>query len=360
MKIVFFADTSHPNAATWMSDLVELHDVEVHAVDFAAPDLPNRRINQHVVGPLVSGKLKYVFSVRSLRDVIRHVRPDVVLAYRIVSYGYTAAATGERPLILAGQGESVYRTSQLGSRWFAQYALRKADLIHAWAGHMAESMKALGADQFKIQVLHRGVRTDIFQPPEVQESPLRIVTSRQLRRDYRTHMILQAAAAVRARGLPAELWVCGDGPDKARLEGLARELGLAGSVRFLGKLNIYELAEVYKMGSVYASMVPKDGLSSSLLEAMSAGLVPVVVDNEANRPWVNACGAGYLVPADNVDDLANALAASLQMMRKGTRVGLRNRDVVVRSADRKTNLGIMVDRWRQLIGEPQMSPTGDR
>lgn len=49
-------------------------------------------------------------------------------------------------------------------------------------------------------------------------------------------VVLHALSALRARSIDAELYVAGEGPERAALEDLARVLGLSAAVRFLGRV----------------------------------------------------------------------------------------------------------------------------
>ncbi len=349
MRVAFFGDSGHPNAAGWMDDLSTLMGIEVHSVDFKASSICGSSIRQHRLVPRMAGKLRYLMAGAALRRLLRAIRPDILLAYRVTSYGFAAARSGVRPLAIAAQGQNIVSVdSPPGSAFCARYALPRADLLHAWAHHMAQAMQRLGADPARIQVLHRGVRTDIFHcDPERQQS-LRVITSRQLAAYYRTDLVIRAVGAVRQRGIPLELWVAGEGPERGNLEQLVGQLGLAPAVRFLGRLPIQDLAEAYRQCSWYASMVPTDGVSSSLLEAMSGGLYPLVIDNEANRTWIQE-GRGALVPAGDPEALAAALVDAIAARDATERARRANRARIVAEADRATNLRLMVARWSSLV-----------
>jgi len=349
MKVAFFGESRHPNAAYWMDDLCSMFGLEVHAIDFEKPALPNRSIHQHVLPARGPGKLRYLFSGRSLRRILRKIRPDVVVAQRVTSYGFTAARAGVRPLILSAQGQNIVPKSSPPGSWLcARHALRQADLIHAFAEHMAAAMRRLGADPSRIRVLPIGVRTDIFHPGPHTRGGCRIVSSRQLAPYYRTDLLIRAVSRVRALGTPAELWIAGEGPERPRLESLARELGCESAVRFLGGLRLEDLAEAYRQASVYVSMVPTDGVSGSLLEAMSCGLIPVVVNNEPNRVWIEPGQGGLLVPPGDEGALAHALIEALTGRGVLPHARERNRDRIVSEADRRRNLGRMIGWWRDL------------
>jgi len=349
VKIAFFGDTTHPNAIGWIRDLVEMFDVAIHAVDYERPALGFSGVSQHRLDVALPAKLRYLGSRRALRRVLDAVQPDILLGYRVVSYGLAAAMSGFHPLVVAGQGQRIVSVeSPPGTRWGARYALRRADLCLAWAEHMAQAMKHLGADPRRVRVLNRGVRTDRFLPgTDLERGPI-AVTARQLAPYYRTDLIVEAFGRAVAGGAPGELWITGDGPERTRLEALAHERGLALRVRFFGRVTAEDLATLYRQASVYVSMVPTDGVSMSLLEAMSSGLIPIVVDNEPNRQWLDGRSDGRLVPAGDVAALASALVPVLAGELPSAMARAENRERIVARADRRSNLARMLGWWREL------------
>jgi glycosyltransferase involved in cell wall biosynthesis len=77
----------------------------------------------------------------------------------------------------------------------------------------------------------------------------------RLDRAKRVDLLLEAAA----REPALTCVVVGDGPDRERLEQLARSLGLDGRVRFAGRLDAHELAEHYARSlAVYYAPVDED------------------------------------------------------------------------------------------------------
>jgi glycosyltransferase involved in cell wall biosynthesis len=352
MRVAFFGDTSHPNAVGWIRDLVEMFGIEIHAVDYEQPSLGVAGVRQHRLRVSAPRKTRFLVSGRPLHRMLKAIEPDLLLGYRVVSYGFAAARAAFRPLVLAGQGQRIVSVeSPPGARWTARYALRRADLCLAWADHMAEAMRALGADPSRIRVLNRGVRSDVFRPAaDGRRAPI-VITARQLASYYRTDLVIEGFSRARSHVGSGELWIAGEGPERTRLEAMARDCGVASHVRFLGRLSMEELASAYREASVYASMVPTDGVSSSLLEAMSSGLIPIVVDNEANRPWVRGTTDGRLVAAGDAAGLATALTPILAGELPSSDIRSVNRERVVAHADRRTNLSTMLGWWNDLVQE---------
>lgn len=120
--------------------------------------------------------------------------------------------------------------------------------------------------------------------------------------------LLTTLAALRARGIEAELTLVGDGPQRALLAGLSERLGLAGAVRFCGRL-----AEPETLAQIAAAdllVLPSfmEGLPVVLMEAMALG-VPIVSSQIAGIPELVIDGeTGLLFPPSQWAAMANAIA----------------------------------------------------
>jgi glycosyltransferase involved in cell wall biosynthesis len=116
--------------------------------------------------------------------------------------------------------------------------------------------------------------------------------------------LLRVLALVR-RGVPdALLVVCGEGPALTDLTRLARGLGIADAVRFVGYLDrATRLLDCYRAADalVFASRTETQGLV--LLEAMALG-VPVVSTAVMGTRDILAPGRGAVVPDDDEADFA--------------------------------------------------------
>jgi len=135
------------------------------------------------------------------------------------------------------------------------------------------------------------------------------------------HPHLLRAVALLAAGMPRlVVLLVGDGEERASLEALARELGVAQHVRFLGFRS--DVAGLLAAADVFVLPSNWEGLPVALLEAMAAGL-PAVATRVAGTVEVIADGAGLLVPPQD----PSALAAALRSL-------LTDRDEAARMAER--------------------------
>jgi glycosyltransferase involved in cell wall biosynthesis len=115
--------------------------------------------------------------------------------------------------------------------------------------------------------------------------------------------LIDAAARVRER-VPAMLVIVGDGAERAALERDAAARGLHDTIRFLGHRDD---ARAWLAGcDVYANSSIHEGVSLTILEAMSAAL-PVVATRVGGTPEIVDQECGMLVPARDAASMAAAL-----------------------------------------------------
>ncbi len=117
--------------------------------------------------------------------------------------------------------------------------------------------------------------------------------------------LVSAFAHLAARRTDVHLTLVGDGPERARLEGLATHLGVRGLTTFTGARD--DVAEVLPAFDVFALSSLSEGNSLTLLEAASAGL-PIVATRVGGNPEVVVEGeTGMLVPPASPGALGKAL-----------------------------------------------------
>lgn len=102
--------------------------------------------------------------------------------------------------------------------------------------------------------------------------------------------------------IPSKLMMIGDGPERAKLEILCREIGLCDQIRFLGKQGAIE--ELLSISDLFLLPSSNESFGLAALEAMALE-VPVVSSNAGGIPEVNVDGlTGYLCEIGDVDCMA--------------------------------------------------------
>jgi glycosyltransferase involved in cell wall biosynthesis len=288
------------------------HDVRLLTAD-PAPGAPFP--GRVVVPRFPIAAMRYPIGRETVRREWRSFRPDVTVAHFLPNYGFLAALADCRPLFLACWGSDLLVNASRSPfhRARARFTLGRADLIHVDARMLGDAAVRHGAPPSKVWVRPWGVDVDALVPAEPWESrrarspEARILWTRSLEPLYDPETFIRALGLLRRRGVPFRATVAGRGPLRGALEALARDLEIAGAVRFVGFVGEDALRALYREHEIYVSLSRSDSTSQSLLEAMAAGLVPVVSDIAGNREWIVHRREGLLVPCGDALAVASAV-----------------------------------------------------
>ena len=144
-----------------------------------------------------------------------------------------------------------------------------------------------------------------FRAAIAPEGEKLLIHTSNFRTVKRVEDVLRIFVGVREK-IPAKLLLVGDGPDRNRMEKLARELDVHRDLRFLGKLEAVE--EVLSVGDLFLMPSENESFGLAALEAMACE-VPVVSTNAGGIPELNVHGVtGMLSEIGDVEDMVkNAL-----------------------------------------------------
>jgi glycosyltransferase involved in cell wall biosynthesis len=169
-----------------------------------------------------------------------------------------------------------------------------------------------------VEAVTNGVDTSVFKPVRPTLPPLapgqrRLIVPRRLFPKNGVEHLIRALPEIVGR-VDVEAVVIGDGPERARLEALATELGVGEQALFLGARPHSEMPGLLSSGdlAVFPSLV--EATSVAALESMACGL-PVAASRVGGLPEIVDESVGALFePADPVA-LAGAVVALLQRER---------------------------------------------
>jgi colanic acid/amylovoran biosynthesis glycosyltransferase len=168
-------------------------------------------------------------------------------------------------------------------------------------------------DWKKVRVVHCGLDESFLRaaPPPTAVSDHAFVCVGRLCEQKGQLLLLDALRQVLDRGHHCRVVLAGDGEMRSAIEARIRTLGLEGQVRITGWIDSARVRE--EILAARALLLPSfaEGLPVVLMEAMAMAR-PVITTYVAGIPELVEDGRnGWLVPAGDVDGLANAMMACL-------------------------------------------------
>lgn len=291
---------------------------------------------------------RFADALRARGHEVRTVSPDAdlgeqnaILAGPLPHVAERALQRTDAPLVAVSWGSDLLRDvpadPALGRRTAAVLARAATVIVDSQAGERAAI--GLGAASDRVFCFPWGIDLDRHPPLPLPGAPFRVVSLRSLVPEYRVDVLIHALVHVPA--VVAD--VAGGGPEEDRLRTLASDLVVGDRVRFHGRIAEDAVPALLAGAHLHVSTTPTDGSSVSLLQALACGRPSVVVDNDANREWIEEGRTGWLVPAGDHEALAarlRILAADPAVLGPVAEAG---RDLALARADWRVNREVL---WR--------------
>ncbi|MCP2500359.1 MAG: glycosyltransferase family 4 protein [Deltaproteobacteria bacterium] len=127
---------------------------------------------------------------------------------------------------------------------------------------------------------------------------------------------------------PSILLIIGDGPEKENLENLAKQLGIAGEIRILGRVSDAEKFQYLGVSDMYLSTAIHEGFGIVFLEAMECGLPVISYDRGGQTDFLREGKTGYLVGLGNRKNFELKIKELLNSNPLRTEIGAHNKNYV--------------------------------
>lgn len=326
-----------------------------HKVIAAAPDISKQtRATLQAFGAIVEdtplartgmNPLADVAYLRTLRTLIRRVRPDIVLTYTIkpnIWGAFAASSIGIRSVAMVtglgyaftGKGGLVQQlVRRLATFLYRQASNRNSLVIFQNPDDCRDFIDAgcLG-DPGKVRMVNgSGVDTDHYQVAPLPDEPVFLMISRLLRnkgvREYG-----EAAVTVKKTHPHAQFHLVGfmdEGPDGIRQSEL--DAWIAGGLEYLGPKA--DVRPSIADASVYVLPSYREGTPRSVLEAMSMGRAIITSDAPGCRETTVDGENGFLVPVKDPETLAARMRLLIDNVDLRVAMGQKSREIAVGKYD---------------------------
>lgn len=226
-----------------------------------------------------------------------------------------------------------------GTEFFPGYAylVKKVDHFFACSAFNAGQIEQYCG--IRPSVLPNGVNTDLFRPA-TPDSELR----KRLHIDASEKVIISVCRLVGWKGLQYSIKSCarlikkgyrlkyliiGEGEERENLGCLAKELGIADNIMFLGGIKNSELPKHYSVADIAVfPSIADETFGISAAEAMACS-VPVISTNVGGISEVVSEGSGLLIPPRDENSLEKTIEKLVVDGSFGRKMGLRGREWVI-------------------------------
>lgn len=340
------------------------------AAEESRPDIPLIRLScfPWVRGLRKFGEWHFLFNI--LFFLLKHRREfDIFHNFTGFSEAFAtvlAAKLAKKKVVVSLEGSGLsselryLEEKKIFGKFLSRFLCKKADCLVAVNDGMLSELRQRGVEESRRVKIPNAVpvpealpgpgeRKRLRSKHLVEQEVVALYTGRiDSMKDLRT--LIHAWAQVSGARPDVLLLVVGDGDQRPILEREAKTLGLSGHVRFLGERN--DVHEYLSLSDIFVLPSLAEGLSVSLLEAMSYGLAVVVSDIPANREVIVDGVHGLVSPTGDVGQLAQAILKLVDNPSLREDLGM--------SAARKVRDGFvledMIDRYQDLYSRLLLSP----
>jgi glycosyltransferase involved in cell wall biosynthesis len=249
-----------------------------------------------------------------LAGVLRAFEPAVVHAHTGHAHSVALAASffhDVNALVVTRRVARPIRKTFFNRMKYSRFVTR----FVAISAFVAKTLKDIGVSPERISVIPSSVRVEEFETREgapetrlelgLSDGDFVILNVGSLSREKRQENVLEVAAIVSEKIRRAKFIVAGEGRLRARLEKRARELGVEHVVSFLGFRE--DIPQLMRVADTFLFPSESEGLGTSVLEAMAAGL-PVVASRTGGISEIVEDGVtGFLSEPQDVHSMAEAL-----------------------------------------------------
>lgn len=224
---------------------------------------------------------------------------------------------------------------------------KNIDLFIAPSQFVHDKLVEFGLDSKKISVLPHFVETKHVKPEYGSGDGYFLYVGR-LKEEKGVDVLIKAMAKL---DNDVQLKIVGTGPDREKLQELARDLNL-GNVSFLGQQAGEEIAELFK--NARAVVVPSrvwETFGLAAAETMAFGK-PVIASNVGSLPELVADGAsGLLFKSEKVADLARKMEHLIKNPGLAERMGRHGRERIIKLTSTRKHYQDLLKIYQKVSGK---------
>ncbi len=250
-------------------------------------------------------------AVWSVTRHIRQVQAEVVHGHGAKGGAYARFALAPKGTIRGYTPHGGSLHDSLAGKFYVMVEralMRRGNLYLFESAYSYDTFRRkIGEPRGVVRVIHNGISKAEFAPVALTDNAADLVFVGELRALKGVDVLIDAIALLRRQGRPLTAKIVGGGPDAAALRARTARLGLGEAVRFADAM---PMRAALALGRIMIVPSREESLPYVVLETAAAGK-PLIATRVGGIPEIYASLSDALVPPDNVDALAQAIATAI-------------------------------------------------
>lgn len=269
------------------------------------------------------GMLMYLGARRLAMQLSREERFDCIDAHYVYPDGFAAVMLAKllrTPVVVSARGTDINLFASFATiRPMIRWTLQHCNGIVSVSSALKKRMLELGAPESKIEVIGNGIDAARFRITErrcarralaLPENGPILVSVASLREAKGQQHLVSAVARIASKYPGLKLYLIGEGPNRAKLEQLTRDMGLQAQVVLAGNRNNDEIPLWFNAADVSILASAREGWPNVLLESLACG-TPVIASPVGEVPEILASPEFGMVANPDPISLAAAIDTCL-------------------------------------------------
>lgn len=239
-------------------------------------------------------------------------RPDVVHTHRyVLRYTLLPAILARIPVRVHTVHNIAPKEVDLPGKLVHQIAFRWGGVLPvSISREVANTIREMYGRKVNTPVIYNGIPTKEFaantgRDNDKRKKDLILLHVGRFAPQKNHHLLIEAFASAVKEYPGMQLWLVGDGPMRAEVEGLVKEKGLEKKVLFFGVTS--NVVDFMISSDIFVLSSDWEGFGLVLVEAMATAKPVVATAVDAVPELINDGITGILVPPRNPETLANAV-----------------------------------------------------
>ena len=338
----FVAETLRQLKAYGVASSVIAVDSIYHASRRTSRESPAERMRYPQLpgnfGLSSAGKFLGALLLRRVQQLHRQSPIHVIHAHAALPCGHAAALLSRRlgiPFVVTIHGLDVFNScfqKGIAAGWRRTASLNvyeSASKVICISGKVQRLLTdGIGAAVASV-VVYNGTDPSVFAPGTAQEKTPTILMVGNLLAGKGHELVLRAFSRVEDSHPDLQCRIIGEGADRDRFVGLAKDLGISDQVHFLGRRSRSEVAEAMRNCTIFVLPSRYEGLGCVYLEAMACSKPVIACSGQGIDEIIQHGSNGWLIPVDGLGELVQGLQVLLANPELRARIGQAARQTIL-------------------------------